>query len=225
MAKRTYGQFCGIAQALELVGERWGMLIIRDLLSRPKRYSELHRGLRTIPTNILATRLRELERGNVIERVPGESPSRAVFYRLTPHGRELEDILLRLGRWGSQALPVPNDGPGYVDPAIRALRSFFRSDRSGDWHRLINLEFGQFSVQISVEGASAIVDEGGHPSPDLSIDVRGSLIPVLSHQINLDTALSERRIAYCGERADLERFVYVFSMEHPVEHRRESGEG
>jgi DNA-binding HxlR family transcriptional regulator len=222
MTKRTYGQFCGIARALELVGERWGMLIVRDLLGGPKRYSTLHRGLQTIPTNILATRLKELEHGGVIERVHGEGSSRRVFYRLTPYGHELEDVLLRLGRWGARSLPVPDDGPGYIDPAIRALRASFRPGRSDDWKCLINLEFGTFKISISVQGQSVNVEEGWHEDPDLSIDVRGSLIPLLSGQIGVDGALTERRIVFRGERVDLERFLYVFSMKQSNESRRES---
>ncbi|TVR70231.1 MAG: transcriptional regulator [Sphaerobacteraceae bacterium] len=216
MAKRTYGQFCGIARALELVGERWGMLVVRDLLGEPKRFSELHRGLKSIPTNILTTRLREMEQSGVIERTRSEQSPSVVVYRLTPYGRELEDVLLRLGRWGARSLPVPEDGHGYVDPAIRALRGSFKSDRAGDWTCLISLEFGTFEILINVQDGAVEIREGFSVHSDLTIDVRGSLIPVLSKQVSLDSALDARRIDYCGNRAELERFLYVFAMEHPI---------
>ena len=216
MAKRTYGQYCGIARALELVGERWGMLVVRDLLGGPKRFSELHRGLKTIPTNILTTRLREMEQSGVIERARSEQSSSVVVYRLTPYGRELEDVLLRLGRWGARSLPVPEDGPGYIDPAIRALRGSFKPDRAGDWTCVISMEFGMFGILITIQDGAVNIREGHSRHSDLTIDVRGSLIPVLSKQVSLDEALDDRRIGYRGDRTELERFLHVFAMEHPM---------
>ena len=93
MAGRDYGQYSGIAQALDLVGERWAMLIVRDLLVGPRRYSELAAGLPRIPTNVLATRLKELQAAGIICRVPR---SRVIIYELTPYGRELEPTPAKL---------------------------------------------------------------------------------------------------------------------------------
>ena len=87
MAARDYGQYGGVARALELVGERWALLIVRDLLVGPRRYGELAAGLPRIPSNILAARLKELQAAGVIRRAPR---SRIIIYELTPFGRELE---------------------------------------------------------------------------------------------------------------------------------------
>ena len=84
MAARDYGQYCGVTRALELVGERWALLIVRDLMVGPRRYGELSAGLPRIPTNILAARLKELQEAGVIRRIPH---SRVVVYELTPYGR------------------------------------------------------------------------------------------------------------------------------------------
>ena len=94
MAARDYGQYCSITRALELVGERWALLIVRDLLVGPRRYGELAAGLPRIPSNILAARLKELQGAGVIRRVPH---SRVIVYELTPYGRELEPVVLALG--------------------------------------------------------------------------------------------------------------------------------
>jgi DNA-binding HxlR family transcriptional regulator len=209
MAKRAYGQFCGIARALDLVGERWALLIVRDLLGNPKRFGELQRGLKSIPTNILTVRLRELEQNGVIQR---RRSSSVTVYELTAFGRELEDILLRLGRWGAQTLPVPEDGPGYIDPAIRALQRAFRPEPATDWSCRVELAFGQFTIHANVQSGSAVVGEGSLSNPDLFVDVRGSLIPVLNGQVPLDTALDDGRIRFIGDRAQLERFLLVFAM-------------
>jgi DNA-binding HxlR family transcriptional regulator len=212
MPKRSYGQFCGIARALEIVGERWAFLIVRDLLGGPKRYTDLRRGLKRIPTNILATRLRELEENGVIQRRLLPRPSSSVVYELTPHGRELEDVLLRLGRWGAKSLPVPDEGPRYVDPAFRALRSAFRPEAAADLEAGFEIRFGAFIIHASVDRGAVTVDEGPLDSPDLIIDARGSITPLLMGLESAEDSLQSGRIAVSGDLELFERFVEIFRM-------------
>ena len=106
MAARDYGQYGGVTRALELVGERWALLIVRDLLVGPRRYGELAAGLPRIPSNILAARLKELQAAGVIRQVPR---SRVIVYELTPYGRELEPVVLAFGAWGFKALGDPRE--------------------------------------------------------------------------------------------------------------------
>ena len=98
---RSYGQFCGVAHALDLVGERWALLVVRELVLGPKRFTDLAAGLPGIGTNILTARLRELEQTGVVERRVLPPPAGSTVYELTPYGRELEPVLLALGRWAS----------------------------------------------------------------------------------------------------------------------------
>ena len=212
MTRRRYGQFCGIARALELVGERWAMLIVRDLLGGPKRYTDLRTGLRNIPTNVLASRLREMEDSGVIQRSLLPRPSSAVVYELTPYGRELEDVLLRLGRWGAQSLSVPDNGPGYVDPSVRALRASFRPDQAGELVAAFEISFGQFVIHAEVDRGQVTVDAGRADHPDLTIDARGAIIPLLSGDVSPTDALDSGRIRIDGERSLLDDFVRVFRM-------------
>src|ERR1700754_4835210 len=124
MASRDYGQYGGITRALELVGERWALLIVRDLLVGPRRNGELAAGLPRIPTNILAARLKELQAAGIIRRAPR---SRIVIYELTPYGRELEPIVLALGAWGLTALENPRDEQVITPDSMTIdLRSAFR---------------------------------------------------------------------------------------------------
>jgi DNA-binding HxlR family transcriptional regulator len=108
MASRGYGQYCGLARALELVGERWALLIIRDLLVGPRRFTDLRRGLPRIPTNVLADRLKELERDGIVRRRILPRPASATVYELTPYGAQVEDAVMRLGMWGAQSLGEPS---------------------------------------------------------------------------------------------------------------------
>jgi len=124
MAARDYGQYCGVTQALELVGERWAMLIVRDLLVGPRRYGELAAGLPRIPSNILAARLKELQAAGVIRRMPR---SRVIVYELTPYGRELEPVVLALGAWGFKAMGDPREEQIITpDSMTMTLRTAFR---------------------------------------------------------------------------------------------------
>src|SRR5437868_3247461 len=103
---RSYGQHCGVARALDAVGDRWTLLIVRELLIRDCRFSELRRGLPGIASNLLSDRLRDLETGALVETVTADGLTR---YRLTERGRELAPVLRELGRWGAPAMYA---GPG-----------------------------------------------------------------------------------------------------------------
>ena len=107
MAARNYGQYGGVAAAIGQVGERWALLIVRDLLVGPRRYSDLKQGLPRIPTNILSTRLKELQASGIVRRLP---LAHGLAYALTDYGRGLEEVILALGRWGFQAMGDPEEG-------------------------------------------------------------------------------------------------------------------
>jgi DNA-binding HxlR family transcriptional regulator len=102
---RSYGQYCAVAKALEVVGDRWSLLIVRELLLRDAcRYTDLREGLPGIATNLLADRLRQLEGAGIVERVPAPPPVAATLFRLTDHGRALRSAVHALGRWGAERL-------------------------------------------------------------------------------------------------------------------------
>jgi DNA-binding HxlR family transcriptional regulator len=106
MSRRTYNQYCGLAQALDVVGERWTLLIVRNLILGQLRYSDLLRGLPGITTNLLAKRLREMEEAGLIERVEASGAA----YRLTKEGAALEPALRALGAWGMRRMGAPQRG-------------------------------------------------------------------------------------------------------------------
>ncbi|HZB31651.1 MAG TPA: helix-turn-helix domain-containing protein [Streptosporangiaceae bacterium] len=152
--KRTYGQYCGLAHALEIVGERWALLLVRDLMLGPKRFTDLRVGLPRIPTNVLSARLKELEQAGVVRRRTLPRPAASVVYELTEYGAELEEILLRLGRWGVRTLGEPGpDDILTVDGEILALRATFRPERARGIRTSFELRIGAVVVH-------AIVDDG-----------------------------------------------------------------
>ena len=151
MAARGYGQYCGLATAAELVTDRWALLIIRDLLVGPRRYTDLKQGLPRIPTNILSARLKQLQKGGVIRRV-ALAPSGTV-YELTDYGRELEPIMLALGRWGFRSMGDPKqDDVVTADSLTIALRTAFRPQSApAALH---------FQVQVGAVELRARIDHG-----------------------------------------------------------------
>ena len=123
MAK-GYHDYCPIAHALGLVGERWSLLVIRELLENgPQRYTDLHSSLVGCGTNILAARLRELEAGGIVQRRLLPPPAASTVYELTPYGAELRPVLHQLAHWGARSLGPPTSEaepqPGWLPGALR----------------------------------------------------------------------------------------------------------
>ncbi|MBP5801613.1 winged helix-turn-helix transcriptional regulator [Microbacterium maritypicum] len=162
MAARSYGQYCGVTTAVELIGERWALLIVRDLLVGPRRYTDLRRGLPRIPTNILSTRLKELQEGGVVRRVPLSNCG--LVYELTPYGRSFEPIMLALGRWGFQAMGDPEPGDVITaDSLTMALHTAFRADRAVDAE--YELHVGDVALRASVREGELRVAQIAPPAP------------------------------------------------------------
>ncbi|MFK3978938.1 winged helix-turn-helix transcriptional regulator [Micromonospora sp. NPDC050397] len=128
---RSYGDPCGVARGLDLIGERWAVLVVRDLLLGPKRFNDLLGGLPGVSPNVLSQRLRELTEHGVVRRRDLGPPTRVRLYELTEWGRGLEPILLQLGRWGSQG-PMPPDGILGVDSLILGIKAGFDPARAAD---------------------------------------------------------------------------------------------
>ena len=125
--KRTYGDRCGVARALDIVGERWALLVVRELLLGPKRFTDLRAGLPHVGPDILAQRLRELEQSGIVRRGTLPPPAGSRIYELTERGRELEPIVVALGRFGSVAPFPPGEAQIGVDAVVIALKSLFDS--------------------------------------------------------------------------------------------------
>ncbi|GAA4843535.1 hypothetical protein GCM10023235_19570 [Kitasatospora terrestris] len=111
MPRRSYDQYCAVARALDAVGERWSLLIVRELLGGPRRYTDLHADLPGVSTDILAARLKQLESEGLAERHRMEKPANAVLYRLTERGLALRGVVEALAAWGADELgePRPTD--------------------------------------------------------------------------------------------------------------------
>jgi DNA-binding HxlR family transcriptional regulator len=213
---RTYGQFCGLAHALELVGERWALLVVRDLIAGPRRFTDLRRGLPRIPTNILAARLKELEAGGVIQRRLLPRPGAGVVYELTEYGRGLEDILLRLDLWGARSLrePYPEDIVTTCSMAM-SLRAAFHPEAARDLRARYELRMGEVVVHAQIADGALEVGEGSLPEADLVIDTGPAIRPLLAGELSPAEAIESGEVQLTGDRELLSRFVEVFSIPSP----------
>jgi DNA-binding HxlR family transcriptional regulator len=213
MAKRGYGQFCGLVRALEMVGERWALLIIRDLLVGPRRFTDLHQGLPRIPTNILSARLKELERAGIVRRRILPRPSGAVVYELTEYGSELEDVVLRLGRWGAKSLREP--GPGdivTVDSMIMAMRSTFCPDATRGLDVSYELRLGPVVIHVQIDDGHLEVGEGALPDADLVIETGPAIKALMAGEITPADAIENGSVRLTGNPQLLSRFADSFQI-------------
>jgi DNA-binding HxlR family transcriptional regulator len=213
MASRGYGQYCGLARALELVGERWALLIVRDLLVGPRRFTDLRNGLPRIPTNVLSDRLKELERDGIVRRRILPRPAAAVVYELTEYGSGLEDAVMRLGLWGAQSLGTPApDEIITADSIVIALRSTFVSQAAHDTCLTFELRLGPVVVHACIDHGRLVAAEGGLPKPDLVIEAGPALKQLMSGELSPDQAVAAGLVHLQGNPRLLDTFVRLFHI-------------
>lgn len=214
MTTRSFGQYCGLARALEIVGERWALLIVRDLLVGPRRFSDLHRGLPRIPTNILSARLKELEHAGVVERRVVPRPASAIVYALTERGRGLEPVVLAMGRWGARILGEPGaDEVVTADSLIMALRTTFKPDVARGSRVGYELRLGDIVVHARVEHGALQVGEGPLTDADLVITTGPALRAVLAGELAPADAIASGAVTVRGDPGLLVRFVELFTID------------
>jgi len=211
MAKRTYADPCGIARALDLVGERWALLVIRDLLLGPKRFTDLRVGLPHLSADVLAQRLRELERTGIVHRRKLPPPAGSQVYELSDWGRELEPVVLALGRWGSRAPFPPTDAQLSVDSIVIALKTLFHAPAADGLHARYELRLEQQSFRATVADGLLEITRGGAEAPDAAIETdTGTLAAVLWHGRGLTGALRSGDLRIDGDRQVARRFLDLF---------------
>jgi DNA-binding HxlR family transcriptional regulator len=217
MTTKTYGQYCGVARALELVGERWALLIVRDLLVGPKRYTDLRAGLPKIPTNVLATRLKELESAGLVERRVQPRPSGAIVYELTPYGLDLEPVVLALGRWGARSLGELRPGEiATADSLVMALRSTYHPPKRGTGELAYELRFGDIAVHALCSGPRLTATPGPFPAPApanvVVVEAMAPLTPLLTGAIDGAKARADGIVGRQASAADLDVFATTFQI-------------
>jgi DNA-binding HxlR family transcriptional regulator len=208
-ARRSYGDRCGIARALDFVGERWALLVVRELLLGPKRFTDLRTSLPHVGPDVLAQRLRELEDTEIVRRKTLPPPAGSRVYELTERGRELEPAILALGRWGSAApFPAGDAGLG-VDAFALALKTLFEPHGADGWNATYELRLDGQPFRVEVEDGRLALERGNAAAPVAVIEGSPSVLAaVLWH----GRKLADAPIAVSGSRQAANRFLRFFPL-------------
>ena len=183
---RSYNEYCAIAQALDVVGERWSLLIVRELLIRgPSRYTDLRFGLPGIATNLLADRLRELEEAGVIEREEAPPPVATTLFKLTDRGRQLEPVLQALGRWGGPMVQRPIGENEFRSHWLAIPLGTHLKDHQPDAPaQTIEIRTADQPMLVKVGGGKVDVRPGKADHPDLRLTGAASqVLGLLLHEL------------------------------------------
>jgi DNA-binding HxlR family transcriptional regulator len=212
-SKRTYGDRCGVARALDLVGERWALLVVRELLLGPKRFTDLRAGLPHVGPDVLAQRLRDLEQAGIVRRGTLPPPAGSRIYELTERGRELEPVILALGRFGSVAPFPPGEAEIGVDAVVIALKSLFAPAAADGRAARYELRLGEQRFRVDVADERLEIARGAAATPDATIETDpGTLAGILWHGRRLDDARRAGSLVFEGDRAAVNRFLGLFPL-------------
>src|SRR5213080_1222139 len=166
---RTKLDGCGIAHASDLLGQRWALLVVRELLLGPKRFTDLRTGIPDISPNVLGQRLRELEQSGIVRRRKLPPPAAAQVYELTDWGAELEPAVLALGRWASASPSFPLGAPMGADSLVLALKTTFQPQKAEALDATYELWLGEIPYEIKVTAGRFEAERGEPAQPDATI--------------------------------------------------------
>ena len=210
---RSYDDGCAAAHALDLVGERWALLVVRELLLGPKRFTDLRAGLPGASPNVLAQRLRELEGAGVVVRRKLPPPAASRVYELTDWGMELEPVIIGLGRWGARSPSRPRDAGLGVDSLILSFRTMFDPRTAEGLNASYELRLGEDRFRAVVADGRFEVERGSVEGPDVVIEGDpGELAALVYEGHRLDEALRSGEIRVEGDRSAVERFLRLFPL-------------
>ena len=212
---RSYGDACAIARSLDVVGERWALLVVRELLLGPQRFSGLRHALPGASSNLVADRLRELEGRGVIGRRTLPAPASSRVYELTEWGRGLEPILLALGEWGMHVPLPPAPATLSATSVVLFLRSAGRPDPDAP-PATCRLELGDRVWAIRAEAGRLHVQPGEPASPDASLRADpATLNALLEAATEFDAAVSDGSVVAAGDLSALRRLVGAVTAPAP----------
>jgi DNA-binding HxlR family transcriptional regulator len=216
--RRSYDDGCAAAHALDLIGERWALLVVRELLLGPKRFTDLRTGLPNASPNVLAQRLRELEVAGVVRRRKLPPPAASRVYELTQWGEELEAVIISLGRWGARSASRPREAELGVDSLILSFRTMFDARAARGIRASYELRLGEDRFYALVaDGRFEVARGGAEGQPDAIIQADAATLAALVYGgRQLEEALRAGDIEIEGDESAVERFVGLFPLPEPA---------
>lgn len=210
MPARSYGQYCAVAKSLDVVGDRWTLLVVRELLEGPRRYGDLLSALAPIATDMLASRLRDLESHDLVGKRTLPKPASTTVYALTADGRALEDVVNAYARWGRRLLENRQPGDA-VRPQwlTRAVRAYVRPDRTGPpvTIRLVTPE-GDATVTVAPDGVEAVADD---TAADVTLRGSAETLFAAMDPDRVSELVASGALQIDGQRAAVRRVAGLFA--------------
>lgn len=210
MSHKSYNQYCGLAYALDIIGERWTILIIRELMAGPRRFTDLMDGLPGISTNLLSERLKNLELQEILSRRILPPPAGSTVYELTAVGLALEKSLLELGKWGSQFVPPSPDGAALLNVGSYALtlKTFFRPEQAQEVDETYELRIDNEVLQVQIQRGKIDVQQGQALKANAIFQTdMPTYLRLLQRQLQPEVAIAQGLVWIDGDPAALNRFL------------------
>lgn len=209
----TYRDGCAAAHALSLVGERWALLVVRELMLGPKRFTDLRVGLPHVSPNVLAQRLRDLEEVGVVQKRKLPPPAAAQVYELTPWGYGLEPILVQLGRWGVQSPLLPKGASLSLNSLILSFRTMFNPQAAKGLKASYELRLGDYSFFARVENSQFEILPGQASKPDATLETTPDILAALVYGgYDFKEALGSGQVRLTGDKTAAKRFLKLFPL-------------
>src|ERR687888_1991331 len=206
--RRKYDQGCAVAHALDLIGERWALLVVRELLLGPKRFTALRAGLPGASPDVLAQRLRELKGAGVVRQRKLPPPAGSWVYELTEWGADLEPIITNLGRWGGRSSSLRHDADSSVDSLVLSLKALFAPHAASGFKATIALRLGEHHFSIRVADSRFELARGEVERPDATVHTdQHTLAALLHRERTLADALRAGAVRIGGPTELGERFL------------------
>lgn len=211
-SRRRYEDGCAAAHGLDLIGERWALLVVRELLLGPKRFTDLRAGLPGISPNVLTQRLEQLERAAIVRRRKLAPPAAAWVYELTEWGSQLEPVIVSLGRWAARSPHKPQAALG-VDSLILSFRTMFNAQAARGFIATLQLNLGEDRFHARIARGSMQLVRGTADHPDATIESSaGALTAVVYGGRKLADALRAGEVKVEGDKEVVKRFVNLFPL-------------
>jgi DNA-binding HxlR family transcriptional regulator len=214
VSRRSYRQYCAIARALDVVGERWTFLIVRELLTGPKRFKDLLEGLPGIGTNLLSGRLKELEGEGLLRRATLPPPAGSAVYELTERGRDLEPVLMGLARWGVDLLGSPRPGEAFKPAwAVQAIKATVRPEAARWVRETYEFRVGEDVFHVRVDDGVSEPEYGSAWEPDLVLETDpDTFLALVSGRIEASDAIEAGKLDVEGDTEALTGVWEIFGL-------------
>lgn len=217
LGKRSYDDGCAMAHALDLVGERWALLVIRELMLGPKRFTDLRASLPGISANVLTQRLEELEAVSILERRKLPPPIATWVYQLTAWGKELEPIVQSFGKWAARSPHMPEGAHMSVNSVVLSFRTMFNSHVAEDFKARLQLNLSGEPFQVTIADGEIEIVRGEIERPEATLDGSSDVIAALVYGgRELDDAVRAGDLKTGGDIAKLKRFATLFPLPEPA---------